>query len=293
VSPQDAIARYLESLRARCLSPQTVRAYARNLGLFLAYLDRLGVLDVRAIDGAAVQDFLAVRKSQGVRIATVGACATAVRELVRFAHGMGYIDHAPHVPRVKVPPRRLVRSIKPEGIKAILATPDVATAKGRRDRALLEVAYSTGCRVSELVGISRSALDLREGVVRVLGKGKRERLVALGKPAVAALRAYLDDPERPDPQHAHAGSVFLNRYGGRLSTRSVARLVADYSVGAGQRRASPHWLRHSFATHLVENGAPVLAVRDLLGHASVSTTEVYIRAANTGALRQARALLGR
>lgn len=293
MSPQDAIARYLESLGARCLSPLTIRHYSRDLDRLAAFLAQRGVLDVRAIDGAAVEDFLAARKSDGVRIATVAACATAVRELLRFAHGMRYIDAMPYIPRVKIPPRRLPRSIKPEGIKAILATPDTSTAKGRRDRAILEVAYSTGARVSELVGLNRSALDLREGVARVLGKGKRERLVALGAPAVAALRAYLDDPERPDPQHAHAGSVFLNRYGGRLGTRSVARLVADYSVGAGQRRASPHQFRHSFATHLCEAGAPVLAVRDLLGHASVATTQIYLTGANTHALRQARALLGR
>jgi site-specific recombinase XerD len=152
-------------------------------------------------------------------------------------------------------------------IATLLAAPDTSSLIGKRDRALLEVLYSAGTRASETVGLDRRDLDLRRGVARVLGKGGKERLAAIGSHAVLALREYLDDPARPRPDTKAREAVFLNARGGRLTTRSLERVLDRHVLAAGiHRRATPHTLRHSFATHLLDRGA-TRAVQELLGHA--------------------------
>lgn len=290
MSLADSVAAYLATLEARCLARSTIRTYTRELHGFLEYLKRQGVHELAGITLQHTGAFLDLRKAEGMSASSLAHCACPLREWARFLHGMGYVERELHVPRVKIPPRRLPRSLSRERVAALLATPDTATAFGRRDRALLELAYSTGARAAELCAVNRSHLDLPGRTVRLYGKGRKERLAALGEPATRALREYLDDPERPEAARSDAGSVFLSRSGRRLGTRTVHRIVHKASVGAGGWHVHPHQLRHSFATHLVENGAPILAVRDLMGHSSATTTEIYLRAANTGALDKARAL---
>ena len=164
-----------------------------------------------------------------------------------------------------------------EEVEALLAAPDVATHAGRRDRALLELTYSAGTRAAETVGLDVGDLDLARGVARVRGKGRKERLVALGRHAVESLRAYLADPERPRPQGVQAThAVFLGPGGRRLTTRTLQRIVQRAVARAGiHRPATPHTLRHSFATHLLDRGADLRSVQGLLGHAHLTTTQIY------------------
>ena len=172
-------------------------------------------------------------------------------------------------------------------MERLLQAPDPARASGRRDRALLECMYSAGTRAAETVGLERADLDLERGVARVRGKGKKERLAALGSHAVRALREYLADPERPRPAASAANAVFLNPRGGRLSTRGLGRIVERACLAAGLTRpASPHTLRHSFATHLLDRGADLRAVQELLGHAHLVTTQIYTPG-TTDAMQQA------
>jgi integrase/recombinase XerC len=172
--------------------------------------------------------------------------------------------------------RRLPASLEVGEVEALLAAPPLDRHAGRRDRAILELMYSAGTRAAETVGLDRGDLDLRRGVARVKGKGRKERMAPVGSFAMKALRDYLEDPERPEAAPRARDAVFLNPRGGRLTTRTLGRIVEQRSAEAGiRRRATPHTLRHSFATHLLDRGADLRAVQSLLGHAHLTTTQIY------------------
>ena len=172
--------------------------------------------------------------------------------------------------------RHLPGVLSEEEIGRLLAAPDVSVPLGTRDRAILELMYSAGTRASETVGLDRAHLDLDRGVARVLGKGRKERLVAIGSFAKDALVEYLSDPRRPAPTTAAVDALFLSQRGTRLTTRSLENIVAKHVLAAGiHRRATPHTLRHSFATHLLDRGADLRSVQELLGHENLVTTQIY------------------
>jgi integrase/recombinase XerC len=161
-------------------------------------------------------------------------------------------------------------------VAALLWAPDATTPAGRRDRAILELMYSAGTRAAETVGLNARDLDLARGVALVRGKGRKERIAPVGSHAVRALRSYLDDPERPRARPPDGSAVFLNLRGRRLTTRSLGRLVERHALAAGlHRHATPHTLRHSFATHLLDAGCDLRSVQELLGHANLVTTQIY------------------
>jgi site-specific recombinase XerD len=188
-------------------------------------------------------------------------------------------------------PQRLPRPLTGAEIEALLAAPDLSTPQGQRDRAMLELLYAGGLRVSELLALDLSGLDLPQGQARVTGKGAKERIVLIGRPAIAALRMYIEDGRRRLLQgeteqaairrtaRASAGNqkaLFLNRFGNRLSISMFTRSLSEYARAAGiERRVTPHMLRHSFATHMLDGGADLRSVQELLGHESVSTTQIY------------------
>lgn len=179
--------------------------------------------------------------------------------------------YAPRVPQKR--PRYLTR----EDVTRLMQAPDLSKTKGTRDRAILEVLYASGVRVSELCGLDLSDVNLATGELRVIGKGDKERLVLIGRPAVRALRTYI---ERARPEQIKDGptpkAVFLNRLGGRLSTRSVDTIVRKAGIAAGiQQRVTPHLLRHTFATHMLDGGADLRVVQELLGHENIATTQIY------------------
>jgi integrase/recombinase XerC len=277
-SLEELVAAFLRELAAaRGASAHTLRAYSGDLAALLAFLERAGISEARAVNARVLRAFLAELDEQGLARSSIQRRLSAVRSFFKHLVQHGHASAHPAAGlRSARTPRPLPKALALVEIERLLASADVATARGRRDRAILECLYSAGTRVAETVALDRGDLDLANGVARVRGKGKKERLAALGIHAVAALSTYLADPERPRPRPESAAAVFLNPRGGRLSTRALGRIVVRACRDAGLARpASPHSLRHSFATHLLDRGADLRAVQELLGHAHLVTTQIY------------------
>lgn len=281
------VERYLEHLaEERNLSPHTVRAYGGDLDRFLGFLARefLGKerKEVRPpeVDALAVRSFLAHLARQGVGRRSQARALSAVRGLFRFACREGVLDTNPAA-AVRTPkqPRPLPRHLRPGEVEALVEAASGPEPLALRDRALLELLYATGLRVGELVSLDWTDVDLSGRVLRVLGKGGKERMVPFGRPATEALRAWgaaCEEVRRHGGSQSEEDPIFLNYRGGRLSARSVRRILDRYvdaaAVAAG---VHPHTLRHTFATHLLERGADLRAIQELLGHSSLSTTQQY------------------
>jgi len=266
----DPVAEFLDHLRlGRNASPHTLVAYARDLAEFTAFA---GTAFPSSVDHRLLRTYLAKLRDRRVAPASIARRLASLRSFYRYWRGQGRIQENPltgvHTPKGA---RRLPRPLDPQGVSDLLAAPPTDTPLGLRDRAILETFYSTGMRLSELTGLRPEDLDLPYGLVRVLGKRRKERILPLGAPAVAAVQAYFT--VRPG---APGQAVFRNARGGRLTPRSVERILAKYldQVGAGPG-FSPHSLRHSFATHLLENGADLRSVQELLGHVNLKTTQIY------------------
>ncbi|MDR5684157.1 MAG: tyrosine recombinase XerC [Armatimonadota bacterium] len=269
------IERFVRTLESeRGLSAHTLRAYGHDLRHFHAFLQGEGVTDWAAVDAGTVRRYLSRRVAQGSR-ATVARRLSALRAFFRFLAREGRVGGNP-VAAIRTPRRgrRLPKFLTPEQVRALLEAPDPATPEGLRDRAILELLYGSGLRVSELAGLSvADAAGGRE--MRVTGKGRRDRVVVLTAAARAALDAYLERG-RPALAHPQTRALFVNARGGALSVRGVQyRLALWIRRAAAGLRCSPHTLRHTFATHLLEGGADLRVVQELLGHSNLATTQVY------------------
>jgi site-specific recombinase XerD len=295
-TPTDAVLdRFLRSLAARDASPHTIRAYDTAVGAYLGWLAERGV-DWRRPTRPDLRAYLARLGGTATR-STVAQRLAAIRSFHRWA---AREDLAPGDPwgAIATPrlPRRLPRVLEVDQVARLLAvveaeleaaeasSPDgmaLATALAMRDRALVETAYAAGLRISELAAADLASLDLRRGEIRVLGKGRKERIGLLGRPAVAALTAYLDHGrpllvERDTPTAPARTAVFLNHAGGPLGVRGLRYRLDRLCRAAGlPEGVSPHTLRHSFATHLLDGGADLRVVQELLGHENLATTQVY------------------
>lgn len=270
--------RFLDHLLlTRGASEHTARAYARDLADLIAALDAWGVAQGSAVNPKHLRRFLGLLEDKGLARTSVQRKLSAARSLFKFLVDEGALEVHPATGLRKARlPRRLPGCLSSQEIEDLLLAPDVSTAKGRRDRALIEFLYSAGTRAAETVGLDRADLDLKGGIARVLGKGNKQRLAPVGGYAAKALAEYLEDPERPRPGPGHEKAVFLNLQGTRLSTRSLQRIVGELALRAGlKRRPTPHTLRHSFATHLLDRGCDLRAVQELLGHANLVTTQIY------------------
>jgi integrase/recombinase XerD len=280
-----AVHTYLDHLSVeRGLAVNTLTSYRRDLRRYQAYLDELGIESLDDVTEATVTSFL-VRLREGdaehPALSSTSAARTvvAVRGFHKFAvsDGLATSDPAAAV-KPPAPAKRLPKALPLSDVEAILdAAGSAGTTLALRDRALLEVLYGTGARISEAVGLDVDDLDTVDGTVLLRGKGSKERLVPVGSYALEAVDAYL---VRGRPELAVAGSgtpaLFLNARGGRLSRQSAWAVLVRAAERAGVTRdVSPHTLRHSFATHLLDGGADVRVVQELLGHASVTTTQVY------------------
>ena len=279
----------------RNCSEHTVRAYGRDLAAFAGFRAAGGAGDrnLDDIDQLLVRSFVASLNQRRLARRTQGRHLSALRGLFRYACLMGRMQSNPaeSVPTPKVE-KTLPRHLRPAEIEALLEAPAGREgALGLRDRALLELLYASGLRVGELVALNWRDIDLGARVLRVIGKGDRERMTPFGAPAEKALRHWLDAWEevfrrRSAETEQHLEPVFLNRSGGRLSARSVRRVIDRYVEETAQAAgAHPHALRHSFATHLLESGADLRSIQELLGHASLSTTQRYMHV-DTGRLLQ-------
>jgi integrase/recombinase XerD len=275
---------YLDHLVVeRGIADNTLRSYRRDLRRYAEYLDSRGITALAEVTELVVAEFLAVLREGDADhppLATSSAARTlvAVRGLHRFAVRDGLLptDAAREV-HPPTPPRRLPKALPLDRVERLLEACGLDEPLSLRDRALLELLYSTGARISEAVGLDLDDIDLAERGVLLSGKGGKQRLVPIGRPAVAALEAYR---VRSRPGLAVRGrgtpALFLNARGGRLSRQSAWQVLRSAAERAGVTEpVSPHTLRHSFATHLMEGGADVRVVQELLGHASVTTTQVY------------------
>lgn len=282
---QPLVHEYLEHLALeRNLSRLTVRAYRGDLDRFLSFVagEYLGVdldeLQPQDVEPAAIKAFLASMAREGLSRKSRARALSAVKGLFRFACARGDLTSSP-AQGVRAPKQEktLPRHLRPGEVENLLESPDTSDVLQRRDRAIVELLYATGLRVGELVSLDWNDLDLRSRVLRVLGKGGKERMVPFGKPATDALLAWQADwPDLASQGTEDGDPVFLNHRGGRLSDRSVRRIIDRHTNTARlPPGVHPHTLRHTFATHMLEEGADLRTIQELLGHASLSTTQKY------------------
>jgi len=265
----------------RGASYNTVAAYRLDLSEYVAFLEKRGVTSPDRVTRDDVTAYIGGLRERGLAPSTVERRVAALKGFHKFLVREGVTDNHPtaRLPLPKVP-ERLPEVVSIDDVDRLLAQPFPDGSAGLRDRAMLETLYGCGLRVSELTGLNAEDLDLSEGFIRVVGKGDKERIVPVAGMAVHALEAYLAHG-RPflRTKRSLGGSdvsaVFLNARGGRLSRRGVFDIVRTYGARVGLEALHPHTLRHSFATHLLEGGADLRALQEMLGHADISTTQVY------------------
>ena len=268
------IEEYLAALRAeRGLSPNTLEAYRRDLAQYRTFLDEQGVEP----DAAAIESWMGALHDRSLAASTISRKLAAVRGLHRFLVAEDLAEGDPTI-LIDSPkrPGRLPKALLVDQVLLLIESPAADTERGVRDRAVLEFLYATGCRVSELCALDVRDLDLEDRMALVTGKGNKQRFVPLGGAAVQAVRSWL--PIR-DKWNLRTDALFVSSRGNRLSRQAVWRLVRDAALEAGlsQEDVTPHVLRHSAATHMVEGGADLRSVQEMLGHARISTTQVYTR----------------
>ena len=276
IEAEDLLDTYLIAQKARKnLSDYTLRNYANDLRQFFDYLDE-GSRGLRTVDRLLVREYLSSLVGSGLANASVSRKVSTLRVFYRYLRNEDVLDVDPML-GVRGPKKeqRLPRFLTQGEVETLISAADKDTPQGLRDRAILELLYAAGLRVSEVVGVEVANVDLDDQTARVLGKGARERLVMMGRPAVRAVERYLEEG-RPKLAKGPATALFLNRDGERLSQRAVQIMVRRCALAAGlDRSVHPHLLRHTFATHLLEGGAELRVVQTLLGHANVNTTQIY------------------
>lgn len=261
----------------RGMSARTVAAYRSDLERWIAFVSARGARGPAEVTSRQLREWVFALKEGGLSAPSIRRAQSALRSYYAFLLAEGAVAADP-TDRLESPKteRRLPDFLTPEEIARLLEAPDPDHPMCWRDRAVLEFLYASGVRVSELVGLPLSSLDLERGFATVVGKGAKERLVPIGEPARRALGRYLRDVRPALDRGAGRGRVFLNRRGRPLSREGVWTVVRDAARRAGiRRKVSPHTLRHTFATHLVQGGADLAAVQELLGHADISTTQIY------------------
>jgi integrase/recombinase XerC len=264
-------------------SPDTLRNYASDLRQLSRFVLISGLasspVDPASLSSDAVRAYLEWLDRKGGKQTSLARKLAAIRSFYRFLIRRGLVTSNP-VEGLRTPkqPRRLPRVLTKDDADALMSFPNGRTIGSLRDRAILETLYSTGARVSELVALNVDDVHLSDGLVHLQGKGSKERIVPIGEVAMDAIRCYRDSlPFKAAPVVRPA--LFCNQRGGRLTSRSVARIVAQYSSRLTGGSVSPHTLRHSFATHLLDEGADLRAIQEMLGHASLSTTQRYTHVA--------------
>ncbi|MDR1870511.1 MAG: tyrosine recombinase XerD [Deltaproteobacteria bacterium] len=279
---------YLAHLRVeRNYSDHTLDSYGRAVREFGFYLAEKGVLGPEAISRERLNDYLELLTVvKGLSPRSRSSALSAIRGYLRFLTTERIIPSNPAqtIPGPKLP-QHLPKALSQEDILTLIASPDVGTTLGLRDRAMLELMYAAGLRVSELLNLTLNRVNLDEAFLRITGKGQKDRFTPIGQTAVELLALYLDKA-RPLLLSPKSGStVFLNSRGQRMSRQYFWRLTSRLAAQSGLPPVSPHALRHSFATHLVEGGADLRAVQLMLGHSNLSTTEVYLKVTSQKALR--------
>ena len=275
---QEVFNRYVNYLEAeRNVSPYTVRNYTTDLLDFFQFLKAKGVGSLKDVDKPVLRDFLSHLMEQGLVKASIARKLSAIRSFYRYLLREGMIPTSPAAttssPKLD---RRLPSFLTIEEVERLLEAPDLSKPEGLRDRAIMELLYASGLRVSELVNLNLEQVNLDTNEIRALGKGAKERMVLIGKPAAEALSTYLSQGRPELSGKKLSSALLLNRYGERLAKRRVQRILGKYANIAGiDKRVHPHLLRHTFATHLLDGGADLRVVQELLGHADLSSTQIY------------------
>ncbi|NLO21851.1 MAG: tyrosine recombinase XerC [Syntrophomonadaceae bacterium] len=261
----------------------TISGYKKDLQQFLDFaaakyhLAREDV-EIEQLDHKTVREYLAFLQSRGLSRATLARKLASLRSFTKYLCREGILKHNP-IATVSTPKQdhHLPKFLYPLEVQILMESPDIHTSLGSRDRAILETLYAAGLRVGELVGMNMKDIDFEEELLRVMGKGSKERIVPLGRQAKEALLHYFDYRSRMLKRcQKSSEAVFLNRYAERLSSRSVRNIINKYMEKASlNQKISPHTMRHSFATHLLNAGADLRSVQELLGHVKLSTTQIY------------------
>ncbi|MGQ9512000.1 site-specific tyrosine recombinase XerD [Thermodesulfitimonas sp.] len=271
------LSEFLDYIRVeRGLSRNTILAYRSDIAHFLTFLQKRSFPVPAGLRDGMIAYLLELQR-MGLSAATVARRTAALKSFFSFLTRLDYLpdDPAAELSSPKLI-QRLPRVLTPQEVERILAAPRLNTPTGLRDRAMLELAYASGLRVSELVGLDVDSINLEAGYVRVFGKGARERVVPVGRAARESLRDYLRRGRPLLCGSCKGRALFLNRRGERMTRQGFWKLLKYYARAAGiSKGLSPHTLRHSFATHMLENGADLRVVQELLGHADISTTQIY------------------
>lgn len=259
----------------RNLSPRTVKEYQQDIELFLAYYEPFfeQELTLKTMDERTIREFLTYLKmKKGYTARAINRKIATLKGYFKFLENEGFIPRNPMV-NIKSAKtgKQIPKVLSQSEVESILEAPTGTGILSKRDRAILELFYATGMRISELIGLNIESVDFERSMIKVRGKGNKERFVLMNNSAREALKAYLDERAKID-----SPALFLNRTNVRLSKRTVQQLFARYLKKAGiSKPASPHTLRHSFATHLLMGGADLMTIKELLGHENLSTTQVY------------------
>ncbi|HET6515442.1 MAG TPA: tyrosine recombinase XerC [Thermodesulfovibrionales bacterium] len=264
----DQFLRYMETERGA--SPHTIRSYKKDLEAFFAYVKS----EPQSMESIEIRGFLASQMNRGLEKSTAGRRLATIRSFFRFLHREGHVKTNP-AKLVSTPKKAklLPKFLSVDDAFSLVEKPEGIGFLPARDRAVLELLYSSGLRVSELSGLNQDDVNIREGLVKIRGKGKKERIAPVGKKALDALRAYMIEKVLLRKRER---AFFLNRRGTRLTDRGVRRIVVKYARSALlDGKIGPHTLRHTFATHLLQGGADLRVIQELLGHSSLSTTQKY------------------
>ncbi len=275
---QQIFNQYVNYLEAeRNASPYTIRNYTTDLLDFFSFLKSQKIGSLHEVDKQVIRDYLSYLLKQGFVKVSIARKLSAIRSFYRYLMREEIVTTSP-VADTSSPKldKRLPGFLSQKEVLDLISAPDLSTPQGQRDRALLELLYASGLRVSELVNLDIDKVNLDANEIRVWGKGSRERVVLMGRPAAAAIVAYISQGRTKLLGGKRNPALFVNRSGRRLVERRVQRILEKYSAAAGiNRRVHPHMLRHTFATHLLDGGADLRVVQQLLGHADLSTTQIY------------------
>lgn len=288
---RDAYSHFLVNEKA--LSTHTVRAYLGDLDSFIEHLGRNGVADIAEVNLPLIRSWLATQQVRGGARTTLSRRAVSVRLFTKWATKRGYMPADVGATLATPKPHRTLPGVLTQGDAATamdsMATraAELDTPTSIRDVAIVELLYATGARVSEVCGLDLEDLDFHRNTIRVLGKGNKERMIPMGAPAVKALNTYINDARTVLANDKSARALFLGARGKRIDQRAVRTIVYEaLSALEGVERMGPHALRHSAATHLLEGGADLRTVQEILGHSSLATTQIYTHV-STDRLRQA------
>ena len=273
---QEVFDKYINYLEAeKNASKYTVRNYRNDLLEFFDFVMGQGIKSLKDVNKQTLRAYLAHLMEQGFAKSSIARKLSAIRSFYRYLMREEMISASPAAttvsPRLD---RRLPSFLTVDEARRLVESPDLSQPQGQRDRALLELLYASGLRVSELVNINVEQVNMATNEIRVWGKGSKERVVLIGTPAARALTTYIDKGRRELLGDKKNNALFVNRYGGRLPARTVQKILEKYARNIG-KKVHPHVLRHTFATHLLDGGADLKVVQELLGHADLSSTQIY------------------